>query len=116
MSLIDWVGEALRTVLVWAFHILGQGCSSQGGGIFLWKAVEKSPQNEGWEGSLRLRSGQAFRLRVPTRFARRHASLEMTMCAIEVKERARRPTPHEQRYDRKNIERRTSSHSQSGLL
>jgi hypothetical protein len=39
--LIDWVGEALRTVPVWAFHILGQGCSSQGGGIFLWKAVEK---------------------------------------------------------------------------
>ena len=30
-----------------------------------------------------------FRLRVPTRFARRHASLKMTMgSAIEVKERA----------------------------
>ena len=37
---VDWIGEAPRTVRVWAFHILGQGCSSQGGGIFLWKAVE----------------------------------------------------------------------------
>jgi hypothetical protein len=37
---IDRVGETLRTVRVWAFHILGQGCSSQAGGIFLWKAVE----------------------------------------------------------------------------
>lgn len=41
---IGWVGEAPRTVPVWAFHILGQGCSSQRGGIFLWKAVEKLKQ------------------------------------------------------------------------
>jgi len=33
--------DALRTFPVWAFHILSKGRSSQSGGIFLWKAVEK---------------------------------------------------------------------------
>jgi hypothetical protein len=32
----------LRTIPLWAFRILGQGCSSQGMDFFLWKVVEKS--------------------------------------------------------------------------
>ncbi len=35
------VEEALGTVPLCAFCILGKGCSSQECGIFLWKAVEK---------------------------------------------------------------------------
>jgi hypothetical protein len=34
-------GNALCTFPLWAVYILGQGCSSQERGIFLWKAVEK---------------------------------------------------------------------------
>jgi hypothetical protein len=33
--------DALRTLPVCAFCMLGQGCSSQELGIFLWKVVEK---------------------------------------------------------------------------
>jgi len=36
------VEDTLRTFPVWAFCILGKGCSSQEGGVFLWRAVEKS--------------------------------------------------------------------------
>ena len=38
---VGCVEEALGTVPLCAFCILGKGCSSQECGIFLWKAVEK---------------------------------------------------------------------------
>jgi hypothetical protein len=38
---VGCVEEALGTVPLCAFCILGKGCSSQERGIFLWKAVEK---------------------------------------------------------------------------
>jgi len=36
----DFLPEFSLTFLFWAFCILGQGCSSQHWGFFLWKAVE----------------------------------------------------------------------------
>jgi hypothetical protein len=32
---------SVRTIPLWAFHSLGQGCTSHESSIFLWMAVEK---------------------------------------------------------------------------